>query len=95
MHSSGGKTRHGRLRVDVNHYLKWDYVEAAHSVALNHKRCPERHVSRVYTRVRARRGHPTAIGAVARYLAEVTYWMVRKGEAYQERGVPAVSSEGR
>jgi transposase len=26
--SSGGKTRHGQLRVDVNRYLKWAFTEA-------------------------------------------------------------------
>ena len=29
IHSSGGKTRFGRTRPDVNHYLKWAFREAA------------------------------------------------------------------
>ena len=29
VHSSGGKTRYGQLRSDVNHYLKWAYSEAS------------------------------------------------------------------
>jgi hypothetical protein len=34
------KTRYGKLRSDVNHYLKWAYSEAGNSVAVNHKRFP-------------------------------------------------------
>jgi transposase len=86
VHSSGGKTRYGRTRPDVNHYLKWAYAEAGNSVAVNRKRFPYRHVSQLYTRVRTRRGHAQAVGAVARHLAEATYWMLSKNEPYQERG---------
>ena len=53
VHASGGKVRYGSLRVDVNRYLKWAFAEAANSVALNHKRCPERHVSQLYRRLPA------------------------------------------
>ena len=94
VHASGGKIRYGRTRSDVNHYLKWAYAEAGNSVAVNHKRCPYRHVSQLYRRVRARRGHATAVGAVARHLAEATYWMLSKNEPYRERGWKSVSSKG-
>jgi transposase len=30
--ASGGKMRFGLLRTDVNHYLKWAFVEAANSI---------------------------------------------------------------
>lgn len=33
VHGSGGKTRIGQLRSDVNRYMKWAYVEAANSTA--------------------------------------------------------------
>lgn len=91
VHASGGKTYYGRTRPDVNHYLKWAYSEAANSVAVNRKRFPYRHVSQLYERIRNRRGHATAIGAVARHLAEATYWMLSQNEPYRERGV---SSKG-
>jgi transposase len=94
VHASGGKVRYGRTRSDVNHYLKWAYAEAGNSVALNHKRCPHRHVSQLYRRVRTRRGHATAVGAVARHLAEATYWMLSRSEPYRERGLKSVSSQG-
>jgi hypothetical protein len=35
--SSGGKVRFGRLRPDVNHYLKWAYVEAANVISMNRR----------------------------------------------------------
>ena len=94
VHSSGGKTRYGRLRPDTNHYLKWAFSEAGNSVAVNHKRYPQRHVSRLYKRIRHRTNHAKAIGAVGRHLAEATYWMLTKGEPYRERGSLKVSSTG-
>jgi len=84
VHSSGGKTRYGRLRTDVNHYLKWAYAEAGNSVAVNRVVKAERHVSRLYNRIRARRGHSKAVGAVARHLAEASYWVWKKQCMYQE-----------
>jgi hypothetical protein len=42
-----------------------------------------RHVTRLYVRLARRKGHPKA-GAVARHLAEATYWMVTKQEGYHE-----------
>ncbi|MHC4520470.1 MAG: IS110 family RNA-guided transposase [Planctomycetota bacterium] len=87
VHASGGKTRYGRTRPDVNHYLKWAYAEAGNSVAVNCKCLSCRHVSQLCKRVRTRRGHATAVAAVARHLAEATYWMLSKNEPYRERGV--------
>jgi transposase len=82
--SSGGKVRFGRLRPDVNRYLKWAYVEAANVVSLNRRHWRGRHVCDLYERVLRRRGHQKAIGAVARHLAEATWWMLTKGEEYRE-----------
>jgi transposase len=84
VHASGGKTRFGPSRPDVNRYLKWAFVEAANAICLHRGRAPHRHVSRLYERIARRRGHPKAIGAVARHLAEATYWMLGKQEAYRE-----------
>jgi transposase len=92
VHASGGKTRFGPARPDVNRYLKWAFVEAANAVCLTRGRTPRRHVSRLDERVARRRGHAKAIGAVARDLAEATYWMLSKGEAYRE---PKVSGRVR
>jgi len=92
VHASGGKVRYGRLRPDTNHYLKWAFSEAGNSVAVNRKRFPDRHVSELYNRIRHRKGHATAVGAVARHLAEATYWVLTKGEAYRNPSLSKVSS---
>jgi transposase len=91
VHSSGGHTRYGKLRSDVNHYLKWAYSEAGNSTAVNHKRFSRRHVSRLYRRIRERKGHAKAIGAVGRHLAEASFWVLTKNEDYKEPEVKSVS----
>lgn len=78
VHASGGKVRYGRLRPDTNHYLKWAFSEAGNSVAVNRNRFPDRHVNQLYNRIRGRKGHTKAVGAVARHLAEATYWILTK-----------------
>jgi transposase len=94
VHASGGKVRYGRLRPDTNHYLKWAFSEAGNSVAVNRNRFPARHVSQLYHRIRHRKDHAKAVGAVARHLAEATYWILTKGQAYRDQGVLKVSSTG-
>jgi transposase len=84
VHSSGGKTRYGPLRPDVNRYLKWAFIEAANVVCRIRQRHPHRHVSRLYERIARRRSHQKAIGAVARHLAEATYWILTRQEPYRE-----------
>jgi transposase len=84
VHATGGKTRYGSLRPDVNRYLKWAFVEAANVICLIRRRYPARRVSRLYERVARRKGHQKAIGAVARHLAEATYWILTKRESYRE-----------
>lgn len=84
--SSGGKTVHGHLRRDVNRTLKWAFIEAANCVCRSHKKQPCRHVSRLYRRVKGKRGHFVAIGAVARHLAEAAFWMLKKEEPYKDPG---------
>lgn len=94
VHASAGKTRYGQLRPNVNRYLKWAFVEAANAICLNRGRAPRRHVSRLYERIARREGHQKAIGAVARHLAEATYWILSKQEPYREPSPSAVSSTG-
>lgn len=83
VHASGGKVRYGRLRNDVNRYLKWAFAEAGNSVAVNHQRHPNWHVSRIYKRVRVK-NHPKAVGAVARHLAEAAFHVLHKKQAYRD-----------
>ncbi len=94
VHASGGKTRYGRLRPDVNRYLKWAFGEAANAICAMRRRVPHRHVSRLYERVAQRKDHQKAIGAVARHLAEATYWILSKQQPYRERQPSTVSSTG-
>ncbi|MBI3657147.1 MAG: IS110 family transposase [Acidobacteria bacterium] len=82
--SSGGKTSYGRLRSDSNQYLKWAFLEAANVVCINRKKWADRHVSLVYERIRPRKGHGKAIGAVARHLAESVYRVLKKKENYRD-----------
>lgn len=89
VHASGGRVRYGRLRADVNQYLKWAFVEAANSVAVNYPRYSQRHVSQLYARLRARKGHHKAIGAVARHLAESAWQVLSRQQPYRD---PAVAS---
>lgn len=91
VNSSGGKTRFGRTRPDVNHYLKWAFVEAANVIVLNQTRMAGSHAVRLYQRVKVNKGHGKAVVAVARHLAESTYWVLRKNEPYKE---PVSSKQG-
>lgn len=84
--SSGGKTYYGHLRKESNQYLKWAFIEAGNAIvsSCNRPGWRNKHVVRLYERIRQRKGHGIAVGAVARHLAEASYWMLRKGETYHE-----------
>jgi len=84
VHASGDRVRCGRTRPDVNRYLKWAFAEAANSTAVNYRRFPERHVSQLYARLRVRKGHNKAVGAVARHLAEATFHVLSRKQAYRD-----------
>jgi transposase len=84
--SSAGKTHYGKMIKQCNNYLKWAFIEAANVVVLQHHHPAWRHkyVVTLYERTRQKKGHSVAVGAVARYLAEATYWVLKKGEPYRE-----------
>lgn len=84
VHSSGDRIRFGRLRPDVNRYLKWAFIEAANCTCIHRRRHPQRHVSILYGRIAARKGHAKAIGAVARHLAEAAYHVLSKNQNYKD-----------
>lgn len=81
-HSSVDPLWAGASRRNV--YLKWAFVEAANSSVLNCQRCGYEHISRLYQRIKARRGYGKAKVAVARHLAEASFWMLKKKEPYRE-----------
>jgi len=82
--SSGGKTYYGKVRPDVNHYLKWAFTEAANAIILHQDRMPDCHVLRLYWRVRQHKGHAKAVTAIGRHLAESAFWMLKNNEPYHE-----------
>lgn len=86
VHASGGKVRYGRTRPDVNHILKWAFAEAANAIVVNRAHWPEHYVSRLYEKLRERRGHSRAVGALARHLAQSTWHILTKNQPYLERG---------
>jgi transposase len=91
-HASGGRTHYGPSRGDVNRYLKWAFVEAASTAYRTRPPTrPPRHVRGRSARIQQRKGHATAVGAVARPLAEATSWILTKREPYRD---PASSTEG-
>lgn len=84
--SSGSKVRFGHMLAESNHYLKWAFIEAANVIS-SHRNAPSwrnKHVVHLYERIRARKGHTKAIGAVARHLAEAAFWVLKKGQPYRE-----------
>ena len=93
VHSSGGKTRYGRMRKQANNYLKWAFIEAANVVVAHrhHASWRDKKVTQVYERICRRKGHATAVGAVARHLAASVFWILKKGEDYQD---PALRRQG-
>jgi transposase len=94
--SSGGKTHYGRVRQDVNHYLKWAYIEAASCIALQQQRNTGRHVVELMQRIQKQKGYPKAAVAVGRHLAEATYCMLKHNEPYHEPNLrkTVLSSQG-
>lgn len=89
VNSSGGKTRFGGVRGDVNRYLKHAFVEAANVVAMNQTRNPGSHAVRLYQRVRTKKEHGKAVVAVGRHLAESTYWVLKRNEPYRKPVLPS------
>lgn len=84
--SSGDKTRYGRLRPDVNRYLKWAFIEAANCVSMHQAKYARLHACQKFARLAKRKGHAKAIGALARHLAEAAYHVLSRKEAYKDPG---------
>jgi transposase len=86
-HSSGGKCWRGSTSRSCNHYLKWAYAEAA-NVIVGHRRKMEPkhpHVVHLFERVKATtKLSGKAKIAVARHLAESSWWILTKKQPYCE-----------
>lgn len=94
IHQSGDKTRYGKVRSDVNRYLKWAYAEAANSISLNQNVYPDRHVTKLYKKIKMRKNSPKAKGAVARHLAEATYHVWKTEKEYRDPSLNKVFVQG-
>lgn len=66
-------------------------MEAANSVAVNHPHYEQRHVRQLYRRLRERKGHSKAKGAVARHLAESAFYEPQGQQLYRD---PAAQAGG-
>ena len=84
------RIKHGRGNI-VSFLSK---CQGGSAVAVNRERFPLRHVSKLYNRIRGKRGHSKGVGAVGRHLAEATYWMLTRREGYREREIGKVLSTG-
>jgi transposase len=82
---SAERKRQGKCPPDCNVYLKWAFVEAANLIAAKQKSWPESHAVRLYQRMKHNtKLHGKAAVAVARHLAEASYWILSKQEGYRE-----------
>lgn len=92
VHASGGKLWQGPTPPSANHFLKWAFVEAANVIVAHQKQWPQRHVVLLYQRLRAAKCHGKAATAVARHLAESSWWILTKKQPYREPAPATLSS---
>ena len=78
-YSSDKRTYHGRITKQGSSSLRWIMVEAAQKAPKYSAR-----LARFYRRVCWRRGKKTARVALARKMLSITYYMLKRGEPYQE-----------
>ena len=95
VHSSGGRHWRGPTSRACNHYLKWAFVEAANVIVAQRRRLEKRHphVVGLYQRVLAStKISGKAKVAVARHLAESSWWILTKRQGYREPSSAMVAS---
>ena len=92
VHSSGGKTWHGKVPRSANLFLKWAFVEAANCIVVHQSKLKGRHVVNLYQRLKAAKGHGKAAVAVARHLAEASWWILTKQQSYREPNRAPIAS---
>lgn len=92
VHASGGKSYAGPTSKQANHYLRWAFVEAADAILMHRRRFEGHHALKLYDRVKAGKCHGKAAVAVARHLAESSWWILRKREKYRQPHAAVESS---
>ena len=83
-HSSGGRTRHGRITKRGSRYLRWILIECVQS---NKRTSQDNDLMDFYRRVAARKGPAKATVAAASKLARMVYWVLKE----QREFVPKMS----
>lgn len=90
--SSGGKTRLGPTPKSANHFLRWALVEAASATVRHKGKYVFTHVGRLYERIKKQKCAAKAKVAVARHLAEASYWILTRKQFYREPAPALVAS---
>jgi transposase len=84
VHASGGKSHHGPTSPQANHHLRWAFVEAAGCVLMHRHRLKGHYALALYDRIKSRKCHGKAAVALARHLAESSWWILTKRKPYQQ-----------
>lgn len=79
VHSSGDKTRTGKIMKEGNKHIRWYITQAAAAAIASGK---DIRLMRLYKRVKIKRGGRTAIIAVAKELLNIAYHLIKKQELY-------------
>ena len=79
VHISDKTVRYGQMMEGGNKWLRWVFIEAAHI-----SRRKSLRFSRLYERVKVKRGPQVAIGAVAREMAVVSFYILKSGKPFRD-----------
>lgn len=80
-HSSGDKTRRGKISKEGSSWLRWIFVEAAQQAVKE-----EGKIRELYLRVSEKRGHNRGVVAAAREMVVAIFWMLKRMEPYRASG---------
>lgn len=83
IHASGGKSWQGPTSPQANHYLRWAFVEAANAILMHRHTYADQHAIELYDRLKKHKCHGKAAVAVARHLAEASWWILKKRQQYR------------
>ena len=92
VHASGGKLWRGPTPHSANHFLKWAFIEAANVIVTRQKLWASTYAVQLYQRLKASKCHGKAATAVARHLAESSWWILSKRQPYREPAPATMSS---
>lgn len=87
LYSSGGKSWHGGIGKQGNHWLKWAFIEGAWGAI---RTSP--YFRLMYQRLRRRKTAAVAIVACARRLCEIAWQLMRQRRFYEERPLTAYAA---